>query len=303
MEADNLRPTTIECYTYAIRNLRKAFPGTTGPADISDDMAARYKVIRSKKVKPTTVAGNINKLTVVWSKWFIKKCKIVTSNPFAEVDQPRLDKREKRVLDSGEMALLLDWMQERWNGWRLPVLFLEVTAAIGCRVREIAFLKPQQLEKGRVVLVSEGCKGRKTRRSKLRRDLYRDLKGICGKQFVFEHFSKELRQFHIRRGKPQHARMVKEFRPDKIVGWIQDEIQVFRATHPEIKYFKLHNFRGTAMSKARAKGVSYDDAAIAFGCHPETMRKHYIQLDEIPISDDVMDRIQAVDSTAGDDSD
>ena len=33
--------------------------------------------------------------------------------------------------------------------------------------------------------------------------------------------------------------------------------------------FKLHNFRGTAMSKARMAGISYDDDAVAFGCHPE----------------------------------
>jgi hypothetical protein len=53
----------------------------------------------------------------------------------------------------------------------------------------------------------------------------------------------------------------------------------FRAAHPEVKKFKLHNFRGTSMSKAKTAGVSYDEAAFAYGCHPETMRKHYIDLD------------------------
>lgn len=45
------------------------------------------------------------------------------------------------------------------------------------------------------------------------------------------------------------------------------------------------------MSKARMAGVGFDDAAVAFGCHPETMRKHYVALDETEISDRVMDKI------------
>lgn len=62
--------------------------------------------------------------------------------------------------------------------------------------------------------------------------------------------------------------------------------------NPNVKKFKLHNFRGTAMSRARMAGVSYDDAAVAFGCNPQTMRQHYIALDETEISDRVMDKIQ-----------
>jgi hypothetical protein len=46
------------------------------------------------------------------------------------------------------------------------------------------------------------------------------------------------------------------------------------------------------LSRARQAGVSSEDAAIAFGCNPETMRRHYIRLDETPISDEVMERTQ-----------
>ena len=46
------------------------------------------------------------------------------------------------------------------------------------------------------------------------------------------------------------------------------------------------------MSKALEAGVSYEEAAIAFGCNPQTMRWHYIALDEVAISDRVMDKIQ-----------
>jgi hypothetical protein len=45
------------------------------------------------------------------------------------------------------------------------------------------------------------------------------------------------------------------------------------------------------MSKARTLGIPYDDAATAFGCNPETMRKHYVAVDEQAISDSVFDRL------------
>ena len=49
---------------------------------------------------------------------------------------------------------------------------------------------------------------------------------------------------------------------------------------------------GTRFTQFYATGVEYEQAAVAFGCNPATMRKHYIALDEVAISDRVMDRIQ-----------
>jgi hypothetical protein len=47
------------------------------------------------------------------------------------------------------------------------------------------------------------------------------------------------------------------------------------------------------MSRARMAGISYDDAAVAFGCNSQTMWQHYIALDEVEIFDRVMERIQS----------
>ena len=56
--------------------------------------------------------------------------------------------------------------------------------------------------------------------------------------------------------------------------------------------FKLHNFRGTAMSKARIAGVALDDAAVAFDCNPDTMREHYLAFDRAKVADGVFTQIQ-----------
>jgi hypothetical protein len=78
-----------------------------------------------------------------------------------------------------------------------------------------------------------------------------------------------------------------------LIDWLQDQATAYFKAHPEVRRFKLQNFRGTAMSKAKMAGVSYEDAAIAFGCNPNTMREHYLALAETEITDRVMDMMQA----------
>jgi hypothetical protein len=71
-----------------------------------------------------------------------------------------------------------------------------------------------------------------------------------------------------------------------MVSW-----QLFLSGHPAARPFTLHDLRGTAMSTAKMAGVSYDEAAITFGCHPETMRRHYLVLNEVVIADAVLKRV------------
>ena len=80
-------------------------------------------------------------------------------------------------------------------------------------------------------------------------------------------------------------------------SWLlQKEVAEFFRTHPTARRFTIHEFRGTAMSTAKMAGASYDKAAISFGCHPETKRRHYLVINEVAIFDAVLDRIQRVKS-------
>jgi hypothetical protein len=136
------------------------------------------------------------------------------------------------------------------------------------------------------------AKGRKTRRSKLPAALYAELREVAGPNFVFERFPDEQRDILLKKGRKHQAKRVTfPYDPGRLVGWLQDRLCEFREEHPDIPWFKLHNYRGTAMSRARQAGIAYAEAAIAFGCNPETMRRHYEKLDEVEISDNVMDVI------------
>jgi hypothetical protein len=120
--------------------------------------------------------------------------------------------------------------------------------------------------------------------------MFDELCAVSGTRFVFEPFPAQLAEIHRKRNRPQSASSVKPFSPARLVNWLQDQANLYfeKTGRPR---FKLHNFRGTAMSRARGCGVSYDDAAIAFGCHPETMRRHYVAEDELSVSDRVMNAI------------
>lgn len=84
----------------------------------------------------------------------------------------------------------------------------------------------------------------------------------------------------------------------RLKRWIQDEAKNY-FDKTKARKFKLHNFRGTAMSKARVAGVSTDDAAIAFDCTVSTMQQHYLAFDKARVADAVFSRIQNSGASSG----
>jgi hypothetical protein len=51
-------------------------------------------------------------------------------------------------------------------------------------------------------------------------------------------------------------------------------------------------FRKRAFTMAWQAGIDVRHASIAYGCNVETMLKHYVQLDEQQVTDDVFARMQ-----------
>ena len=231
MKGQNLRPRSIEDYRLAIRNLRAIFPETRGPADITDAMARRYKLARIEKGRSAhTVGGNLNKLSVIWRKWFVVECGILAENPWEKIEHPKTDKLRPRIISGVEQVLFLEWREERWEGWRIPVLLLQVKAAIGCRLLELCSVESDKLREGRLVFKSETCKGPKARQSKLPPALYEELRfSIAGKTYSWGRFPQDLRSIYRRRGQTRPADAVGDFAPARFKRWIQKEKDEFLA--------------------------------------------------------------------------
>jgi hypothetical protein len=292
MEANNLRPKTIEQYVIAVNHLRCAFPETSGPGDITPAMVSRFKAIRAKAgVKSRTVQGNLENLGIIYKKWLGKECSMLRQNPFEGVSPPKTDKVKPRLVTNVEARDFLDWLDRRWRGWMLPRLFLEVKALIGCRITELAAVRPGDLKDGRLTFVAQTNKGRKERAAILPGKVFQELIGMAGKEYVFEGFTEQLRRIYLDRGCPHYAKRIRDYRPERLKDWLENEAQLYFRKHPQRLKFKLHNLRGAAMTRAWMVGIKVEDAAIAFGCDPETMRQHYLALDEQVIADRVLTQI------------
>lgn len=285
-----LRKGTVDQYVFAVRALQD-WSKVECPTDVTPEMAERFKVARIEQgLRPRTVAGNLDNLRIVYGHWWKETCRIVNDNPFENVKPPKEDKQPPRVVSDDEFQKFIDWLKARWPEFRLPILLLEVKARIGCRIGELCAAKTGSLAEGRIGFTPESTKGRKERLCRLPETMFEELKALAGKQFVFESFADGLRAVHRRQGHKHSASLVGDFTTEGLKKWIQHQLTMYRKATGATK-FKLHNLRGTAMSRARMAGVQIDEASIAFGCNPHTMRQHYLNLDETRISDDVFSRI------------
>jgi integrase len=294
---NNNKAKTIKDYLETIRVLRVAFPASEGPADITTKSAKEFKAKYQRKLNrkarsPFTIANRLNKLSCLWRKWFVNTLEIVDTNPWADVDPPKLPKLSPRLLAADEVETFLTWLDARWNGWRLPRLFFTVIGLVGCRLGELCGLATSQLQCGRIVFLAHTTKGRKERKSILPPAVFAELKGLAGENFVWERYTDGRREILNRRGQLKAAR-IRPFNPVRLERWMQKQIQKYLTKHPAVEQFSTHDFRRRAMTAAYRAGVSLDRASVAFGCNPNTMRTYYLTLDETEIADEVLSKIQA----------
>jgi hypothetical protein len=115
----------------------------------------------------------------VYGHWFRHTLKIVEANPFADVEPPRYDKPVPRYIEGKEQEALFKWIMGKW-GWRLPILFLETKAAIGCRIGELSAALTCNLQNGRLYFTADTTKGRESRACLLPAALYQELQATAG---------------------------------------------------------------------------------------------------------------------------
>ena len=117
---------------------------------------------------------------------------------------------------------------------------------------------------------------------------------MAGPTYVFETFHKGLRECYKRNGLRCGNYVCKQFSPRRMIRWLQNVVGLFRTLHPEVPYFKPHNWRGTAITRAlELTNGNIDAVAIAFDCNPDTIRKYYAGLNKKQVTDDVLAKLQA----------
>lgn len=231
---------------------------------------------------------------MIWCRWFIKELGYFSETPWKDVSLPKLDKLTPRYLTPEEIRDFFEWIEARWQGWRLPALFFTVKMFIGNRILELCSLRSEQLKGGRIVFPPNQVKGRKGRSAILPPAIFAELQSMSGKTFVWERFPMELLERLTALQRPCN-KLKSEFAPRRLKWWLQGEIDDYCKSHPDVERFSAHAFRKRAMTEAWRLGIQPEKAAIAFGCNVKTMMAHYIAMDEVATADEVLSAVaQAV---------
>lgn len=330
MKARNLRPPTIRAYRDAVNQLRKHYPASLGPMDITPDLAVKFltdyanspytrQTENARQPKPhyegkpgpkpkppkdakvyyrsaQAVRSRLRHLDSFWDHWLIGQTKQLTVNPWHAVQPPKVDKPDPRYITKAEEAAYFQWLDGKTKGWQLPVLFYKVKGLIGCRITELATVKSEALRDGRIYLAADQAKGRREGSFKLPPDLYTELQAVKGETWLWEQFPEGLARFA--------QRVQPDFSPERMVWWLQDQVTEYNHRNkdkPGFVPFTSHNFRGTAMSAAYEAGLSLEDAALAFRCNTGTMKQHYLKMDKEARADEAIERVlQARQNGSGD---
>ncbi len=253
MEADNLRPSYVADALITFDGLRAMFPAVDAPATITADQANEYKRRRSELgLSPWSIKGDLSTLKAIFGKWLGKECGLLAGNPFADIKAPKCDEPEVRIVSAAESADLFTWLGARWNNWRLPAVYLEVAALVGWRATEIASMREEDiLADGFIRVAAESSKTRRYKFGWLPAGLHAELKGCVAGGFAFGKFADELRRLmFVWKHQPHHAARIKDFAPDRLVGWLQDELQRFHDGRQ-----KAEN-KAAAEEEARARHVA-----------------------------------------------
>jgi integrase len=303
MKADNLRPSYIASGKEAFNVLQRTVTDLDSPALLTEAQANVYKRTRAELgMSPWSIRSDLATLKAIFGKWLGRECGLLAFNPFVNVRPPKCDDPDVRIVSANEATDLAEWFSERWNGWRLPALFLEVATQVGWRATELASLRAEDLLDGGVVqCVAQTSKTRKQKFGQLPPALHAELRSRCTGGWVWGRFSDELRRLlMLWKRQPNHAASVRDFSPARLVAWLQDELQRYNAVQAE-KAAKdkrewhpitLHDLRRTAITWMQMSGMTEKETSMIVGATPGVIRRHYDKLDHLAIAKRSMERRQ-----------
>jgi integrase len=290
---DGLREPTIDYYCKLIRRIRAYYSVTTGPADISDGMAEAWKkdfsstpTRRNKIPSQHTVFSLVQGYSALWQNWFIDKIGICSDNPWQDVEPPKTDKIEVKVIADDTLTHFLDWLDTRFSGWELPRLFLETKAVTGCRLMDLCGIESSQLQAGRLHFRPEQTKGRKARSIILPEELFVRLEAVKGKTYLWESQPAGLKEAVRQMGHPAH-RIKPDFDAKRFYFWVTTLFLDYGKANPDRPKINSHQLRKRAFTKAWDAGVDPRKAAVAYGCAVDTVMRHYVSMDEQAVTDEV----------------
>jgi hypothetical protein len=266
-----------------VARVRKIIP-TPGPNAITEAMAhdfkrkflggtyAKGKASDAKQYgrSPTTCLSCLRSLRSLWAK-HLRPAGFVRSNPWLSVPYPNVP-RGKRVRLPAEDAVteLIKWIEAKYPGWELPLLFVQAKSVAGCRTLDLCKVKSSDLNGDVLTLPPAVQKNRAERRVVLPAQLAARLREVAGPTWLWERSVEESRKHRRPRTKPRTDYSASTWR------WTVSNIfRDFNSDRPKDRQVRPHDLRARAITLTVKALGSVEETAAVLGVDPQTAR-HYL---------------------------
>lgn len=295
MVANGNRLASYQDYAGAIRAIRVTLPETTGPLDIDEPMAQRFKdqyvsgTYKRSKAKDAkqyprslrTFNTYLQAGRIIWKKW-LKAIGVTTkANPWQSVFYARLNRKMPHAPDEQVLVDFFQYVKGRYPNWDLPILFLKTKCFLGCRLNDLCTVRTNQLKNDAIEFNGDQTKDRGDRRVVLPENLYRALDALKGKEYLWEKYTEQYRD-RLNDGK-WYCKVKPSFAPKTLYSFIQNLFKDFqRATG---KKLNSHMLRKRAITKLYKEKVRVEEAAERIGMDVKTLLRYYLDMKKIDSSD------------------
>ncbi len=121
-------------------------------------------------------------------------------------------------------------------------------------------------------------------------ELFARLDAIKGPTFLWESYPAAVKEAVRKMGCPAH-RIKPDFVPKRFYHWIETLFIDYGEANPDKPPIHSYQLRERAFTAAWESGIDPRKVAIAIGCNPDTVMRHYVRLDEQVVTDEVMGQL------------
>jgi integrase len=210
-------------------------------------------------------------------------------NPWKTVRKPMTDKQVKPVPTEDQTAHFFAWVKSRYPKWESLHALLELKAFSSCRTGDICELRSDQIQAGRVVWNAEQTKQREGRSVLLPEEMFKTLKRLAGKVYLWEQFADDLAKF--RRSKNRKA---KTFTPETVYHVIGNVFREYSDAHPDRPRLSPHSLRRRGITLTVAATQSVDATAAAIGITPACAKEYYVNAQRAFNTDELFRNLSSV---------
>ncbi|MCE9562979.1 MAG: site-specific integrase [Planctomycetes bacterium] len=277
-----LRTRSLEVYLSTLSIFRRYVPGSKGPGDVTAEVAIAFMkkyaadgFSRSKKSdakkyprKAKTVENMVRRMTGLFAKLMPK---YVKENPWSHVKRPTVPKTVPTIPTETDVTQFFTWLENRYPGWELVRLFVEVKALIACRLQDLCFVRSNQFNATGCTLTINPSQD-KTHRERvvpLPTDVCAALERTKGPTFLWERYLEESK-------KHRPSKLTKyrtEFTPELMYNAMKSLFRDYGKTGGKLR---SHGLRKRAITLTALATQSVDQTAEAIGLDAATARKYYL---------------------------